>query len=80
MKSSKRSLAVLFLKFSNSAKSLTYLSFSSESSFLNLTLLELLFVVDLTLDLTDEDFASISHGSPIVVDIKGIVDNPSWRL
>ena len=32
------------------------------------------------LDLTDEDFASISQGIPIVVDIKGIVDNPSWRL
>ena len=31
-------------------------------------------------ELTEEDFASISEGSPIVIDIKGIVDNPSWRL
>ena len=30
--------------------------------------------------LKEEDYASISNGSPIVIDIKGIVDNPSWRL
>ncbi len=32
------------------------------------------------LELTNNDFASISEGSPVVIDIKGIVDNPSWRL
>ena len=32
------------------------------------------------LELTKNDFASISEGSPVVIDIKGIVDNPSWRL
>ena len=30
--------------------------------------------------LKDEDYASISEGSPVVIDIKGVVDNPSWRL
>ena len=32
------------------------------------------------IELKDEDYASISEGSPVVIDIKGIVDNPSWRL
>ena len=32
------------------------------------------------LELKDEDYASISEGSPVVIDIKGVVDNPSWRL
>ena len=32
------------------------------------------------LGLTEEDFASISDVNPIVIDIKGIVDSPSWRL
>ena len=31
-------------------------------------------------DLTEKDFTSISSGNSIVIDIKGIVDNPSWRL
>ena len=31
-------------------------------------------------ELTEKDFTSISCGDPIVIDIKGIVDNPSWRL
>ena len=31
-------------------------------------------------ELTEKDFTSISGGNPIVIDIKGIVDNPSWRL
>lgn len=31
-------------------------------------------------ELKDEDYASVSDGSPVVIDIKGIVDNPSWRL
>ncbi len=31
-------------------------------------------------ELTEKDFTSISSGNPIVIDIKGIVDNPSWRL
>lgn len=32
------------------------------------------------IELKDEDYASVSDGSPVVIDIKGIVDNPSWRL
>lgn len=32
------------------------------------------------IELKDEDYASVSEGSPVVIDIKGIVDNPSWRL
>ena len=32
------------------------------------------------IELKDEDYASISEGSPVVIDIKGVVDNPSWRL
>ena len=32
------------------------------------------------IELNDEDYASISEGRPVVIDIKGIVDNPSWRL
>ncbi len=35
---------------------------------------------DQFIELTDEDYASVSEGSPVVIDIKGIVDNPSWRL
>ncbi len=32
------------------------------------------------MSLTERDFAGISQGLPIVMDIKGIVENPSWRL
>ena len=32
------------------------------------------------LDRTSEHYASISNGKPIVLDIKGIVDEPIWRL
>ena len=32
------------------------------------------------IELTENDFASISEGSPVLIDIKGIVENPSWRL
>ncbi|MEA3490567.1 MAG: nucleotide sugar dehydrogenase [Campylobacterota bacterium] len=30
--------------------------------------------------LSEEDYESISNGSPIIMDIKGIVKRPSWRL
>ena len=32
------------------------------------------------IEFTKKDFASISEGSPVLIDIKGIVENPSWRL
>lgn len=31
-------------------------------------------------ELKGEDYASVSEGNPVVIDIKGIVDKPSWRL
>jgi UDP-N-acetyl-D-glucosamine/UDP-N-acetyl-D-galactosamine dehydrogenase len=30
--------------------------------------------------LTTADYQSISEGEPVVIDIKGIVEQPSWRL
>ncbi|MDA9898140.1 nucleotide sugar dehydrogenase [Flavobacteriales bacterium] len=32
------------------------------------------------LDISTEDYSSISKGTPIVLDIKGIVKEPTWRL
>ena len=32
------------------------------------------------IDLKTEDYKSISAGNPIVLDIKGIVNEPIWRL
>ena len=32
------------------------------------------------IELTENDFTSISEGNPVLIDIKGIVENPSWRL
>lgn len=31
-------------------------------------------------ELKESDYASVSEGEPIVIDIKGIVENPSWKL
>ena len=31
-------------------------------------------------ELKESDYASVSEGKPIVIDIKGIVENPSWKL
>lgn len=31
-------------------------------------------------EFTDDDYASISKGIPVIMDIKGIVKNPNWRL
>ena len=30
--------------------------------------------------LIDSDYQKLSHGKPIIIDIKGIVKNPTWRL
>ncbi|MGK0448856.1 MAG: UDP-N-acetyl-D-galactosamine dehydrogenase [Polaribacter sp.] len=30
--------------------------------------------------LKDSDYQKLSHGKPIIIDIKGIVKNPTWRL
>jgi UDP-N-acetyl-D-galactosamine dehydrogenase len=32
------------------------------------------------LDITYDQYASISDGEPILIDIKGVVDKPTWRL
>ena len=32
------------------------------------------------IELKESDYASVSEGKPIVIDIKGIVENPSWKL
>jgi UDP-N-acetyl-D-galactosamine dehydrogenase len=31
-------------------------------------------------ELTETDYINISNGKPIIIDIKGIVKNPNWRL
>ena len=31
-------------------------------------------------DITKEEYESISNGKPIIIDVKGIVDDPTWRL
>ena len=31
-------------------------------------------------ELSDEDFKSLSNGEPVVIDVKGIIKNPTWRL
>ena len=31
-------------------------------------------------DITTEQYASMSNGEPIIIDVKGIVENPTWRL
>lgn len=31
-------------------------------------------------ELTEADYLNISNNNPVIIDIKGIVDNPSWRL
>jgi len=31
-------------------------------------------------DITEEEYASMSKGTPIVMDVKGIVEKPTWRL
>lgn len=31
-------------------------------------------------EITAEEYAGLSHGEPIVIDVKGIVKNPTWRL
>ena len=30
--------------------------------------------------ITQEEYASMSNGTPIIIDVKGIVENPTWRL
>ncbi len=30
--------------------------------------------------ITQEQYAGLSNGSPVVIDVKGIVENPTWRL
>jgi len=30
--------------------------------------------------ITTEEYASMSKGTPIVIDVKGIVEKPTWRL
>ncbi|WP_297442314.1 nucleotide sugar dehydrogenase [Sulfurimonas sp.] len=30
--------------------------------------------------ITQEEFTSLSNGKPIIIDVKGIVENPTWRL
>ena len=31
-------------------------------------------------EITEEEFKSLSNGKPIIIDVKGIVKNPTWRL
>ena len=31
-------------------------------------------------EITQEEYAGLSKGTPIVIDVKGIVENPTWRL
>ena len=31
-------------------------------------------------DITTEEYTSMSNGEPIIIDVKGIVENPTWRL
>ncbi len=31
-------------------------------------------------EITKEEYESISNGKPIIIDVKGIVDDPTWRL
>jgi len=31
-------------------------------------------------EITPEEFAGLSKGEPIIIDVKGIVENPTWRL
>jgi UDP-N-acetyl-D-galactosamine dehydrogenase len=31
-------------------------------------------------ELKETDYIKISNGKPVIIDIKGIVENPSWRL
>jgi len=31
-------------------------------------------------EITQEEYAGLSKGAPIVIDVKGIVENPTWRL
>lgn len=31
-------------------------------------------------EITTEEYARLSNGTPIIIDVKGIVENPTWRL
>jgi UDP-N-acetyl-D-galactosamine dehydrogenase len=31
-------------------------------------------------ELTEDDYRGLSRGEPIVIDVKGIVEKPTWRL
>ena len=31
-------------------------------------------------EITTEDYKNMSNGEPIIIDVKGIVENPTWRL